>query len=320
MCKCFFCKENIEKPALKEPVYIYSCPNCGIYILSEGFRMNMNNIYGNNIVDYFKTYCYLVHHRKEDSAIFLGDRDAFDSYKKINKESTAIMVTNEEIINWYPKTFKEKIDKILLYLSRISNFEGDLINIDIATKYAIFFCDSEDLSSKKIQKNFIINYLEKSKLISHNIDKITLLPDAYSLIYDLEKFKTNNKNAFVAMKFGPETTGIREAIRKGISNSGYNAIFIDEKIHNHQIVPVMIDEIKKAKFLVMDCTYPNCGAYYEAGIAFGEEKEVIITCKNDVFNSKDHPHFDIFQKQTLVWEDEDDLSEKLTMWINAVIY
>ena len=315
MSNCYFCKEKLDTDKYIEPFIVCACPNCGKYILSESFRMDMHY----NKIDIFKTYCYLVHHRKEDSAIFLGDRDAFDNYKEINKGSTSIMVTNEEIINWYPKTFKEKIDKILLYLSRKSKFEGDTINIDLPIKYTIFFCDSEDLSSRKTQEIFIINYLGKSKLISHNIDKITLLPDAYSLIYDLEKFKTNNKNAFVAMKFGPETNGIREAIRKGISNSGHNAIFIDEKIHNHQIVPVMIDEIKKAKFLVMDCTYPNCGAYYEAGIAFGEEKEVIITCRKDVFNSTEHPHFDVFQKQTLVWEDEYDLSKNLTIWINSVI-
>lgn len=194
-----------------------------------------------------------------------------------------------------------------------------MINIDIATKYAIFFCDSEELTNKEKQRNFILTYLEKNNFITRNIKTIILLPDAYSLIYDLEKFKTTNKNAFVAMQFGEKTNGIREAIRKGISDSGHNAIFIDEKIHNHQIVPVMCDEIKKAKFLVMDCTYPNHGAYYEAGIAFGEEKEVIITCRKDVFNSTDHPHFDVFQKQILVWEDENDLSKKLTMWINAVI-
>lgn len=315
MCNCYFCKEKLDTDKYLDPFIVCSCPNCGTYILSESFRMAMYD----NKIDIFKTYCYLVHHHKEDSTIFLGGKFAYDNYKKINKESTSILVTNEEIINWYPKTFQEKIDKILLYLSRISKFEGDSVNIDLPTKYAIFFCDSEELSSKKTQKNFIINYLEKSKLISHNIDKITLLPDAYSLIYDLEKFKTNNKNAFVAMQFGEKTNGIREAIRKGISDSGHNAIFIDEKIHNHQIVPVMIDEIKKAKFLVMDCTYPNHGAYYEAGIAFGEEKEVIITCRKDIFDSDNHPHFDIFQKQILVWEDEDDLSKKLTMWINAVI-
>ena len=319
MDNCYFCKEKLDVDKYMEPFIVCACPNCGTYILSQTFKMNLNSIYGNNIVDNFKTFCYLVHHREENSAIFLGDRSSYDNYKKIKKDSTAIIVTNEEIINWYPKTFQEKVDKILLYLSRISKFEGDTINVDLPTKYAIFFCDSEDLSSKKTQEIFIINYLEKSKLISHNIDKITLLPDAYSLIYDLEKFKTNNKNAFVAMKFGSETASIREAIRKGISNSGYNAIFIDEKIHNHQIVPVMIDEIKKAKFLVMDCTYPNCGAYYEAGIAFGEEKEVIITCRKDVFGSDDHPHFDVFQKQILLWEDKDDLSKNLTIWINSVI-
>ncbi len=74
---------------------------------------------------------------------------------------------------------------------------------------------------------------------------------------------------------------------------------------------------------------PNYGAYYEAGDALGLGKEVIISCSSAVF-SKQYteeekryekylkPHFDIAQKQILIWDDYDDLTKKLAEWIRAL--
>ena len=55
-------------------------------------------------------------------------------------------------------------------------------------------------------------------------------------------------------------------------------------------------------------------------------KEVIICCSNEVFR-KDFgaeakyrkPHFDIAQKQLLIWSDYNDLTQKLTEWIKAIV-
>ena len=80
----------------------------------------------------------------------------------------------------------------------------------------------------------------------------------------------------------------------------------------------------------MDISDPNYGAYYEAGYALGLGKEVIITCKEEVLSHKYvtdeekkyerylKPHFDIVQKQILVWSDYEDLTHKLTEWIKAL--
>ena len=81
----------------------------------------------------------------------------------------------------------------------------------------------------------------------------------------------------------------------------------------------------------MDITDPNYGAYYEAGYALGLGKEVIITCRKDVHDRKAFkcdkdemckfeekalkPHFDIAQKQILVWENTADLTKQLKEWI-----
>ena len=62
---------------------------------------------------------------------------------------------------------------------------------------------------------------------------------------------------------------IREGFRTAIETCGYFPCIIDEVEHNGQIVPEIFYEIGRSRFLVADVTYPNYGAYYEAGYAQG---------------------------------------------------
>ena len=138
-----------------------------------------------------------------------------------------------------------------------------------------------------------------------------------------------NKDVFVSMSFADTTKSIREAIRIGIVNAGFSPDFMDEIIHNKQIVPEMFRMIRECRLLIMDISEPNYGAYYEAGYALGLGKEVIISCSSAVF-SKQYteeekryekylkPHFDIAQKQILIWDDYNDLTKKLAEWIRAL--
>jgi len=116
------------------------------------------------------------------------------------------------------------------------------------------------------------------------------------------------------MKFGDDTKPLREAIRKGISDAGYIAIFIDEVQHNELITPELLKYIRDSKFVVADLTHQNNGAYFEEGYAMGLGKPVIRLCKQDT-----KLHFDIAQKNTIMWATEDDIPEMLTNRIKATI-
>ena len=132
------------------------------------------------------------------------------------------------------------------------------------------------------------------------------------------------------MAFNDGTKETREAIRAGVEKAGFSTEFIDEIVHNHQIVPEMFRLIRECRFLILEISDPNYGAYYEAGYALGLGKEVIICCNNEVFRKEYdteeekkyakylRPHFDIAQKQILIWTDYDDLSKKLCEWIKAL--
>ena len=134
--------------------------------------------------------------------------------------------------------------------------------------------------------------------------------------------KASDKTAFIAISFDGSAKEIQDTIKKAIAESGFEPILINEVEHNNQIVPEIISHIRRCRFLVMDCTIPNNGAYYEAGMATGYGKEVIICCRKEEFDSDERgvrPHFDIAQKSTVVWKDLDDLRERLLKRIESTV-
>lgn len=75
-------------------------------------------------------------------------------------------------------------------------------------------------------------------------------------ISEMEKEKDVLNQGFIAMQFGDKTETIRQAFKEAISECRYVPRVIDEKEHNHQIVPEILYEISKSKFVVVDITFP----------------------------------------------------------------
>ena len=72
--------------------------------------------------------------------------------------------------------------------------------------------------------------------------------------------------------------------------------------------------------MVVDISFPNYGAYYEAGYGQALGKEVIICCSKEKFdNPESRPHFDIAQKSMIIWKDTDDLIARLKKRIEATV-
>ena len=85
---------------------------------------------------------------------------------------------------------------------------------------------------------------------------------------------------------------------------------------NRGVSSVEIDKtnIKESKFVVVDLTHQNNGAYFEEGYAMGLGKPVIQLCKDG-----EELHFDIKQKNTILWKSEDEIAERLKRRILATI-
>lgn len=312
----------------------YACPVCGQYDLGA---------YGDLDINYNHLLSYLVHHRFKPDNIESRyhttlDKDICDQHKKEFKQGTGhrwpVHMDAEIIENWYPKTFSERVDYILLYINENAPHVGQEISWSIAEALAALFIDRYEIGVINYGKHalrdeddweheikYMLDYLQESSYIKYTDGPdeeeafiLSLSPNGYRRVDELQKYSSHGRNVLVAMKFGDDTKKLREAIRKGISEAKYNAIFIDEVQHNDFITPELLKYIRDSKFVVVDLTHQNNGAYFEEGYAMGLGKPVIQLCQKGKTL-----HFDIAQKNTIMWTTEDDIPERLTNRIKATI-
>ena len=157
---------------------------------------------------------------------------------------------------------------------------------------------------------------EDRKLYKEYVSKlITGLREA-GLGSCLELENEKKQKAFIAMSFASGMNKARRRIEKAISDCGYEPTVIDVKEHNNQIVPEIYREIEASAFVVADLTGQRGGVYYEAGYAVAKGKELILCCRKD---ESDKVHFDVAQINTIFWDDEEELFERLKKRIQATV-
>ena len=335
--ECVFCKSNgYQKTLPHKGGSVYWCPVCGIYF--KQYRLSCEKIYMN--WNHLSAYLFYKKFPKEpfEKRFFIiqeadNTKNILESEYK-DKGAQPIPLYKNEVENWYPKSFSEKIDLILLYLDSQIHHLGDNVFFTREEVYSWLFVDRFDfvdnqrieLEQKQMdmQANFVLDYMYRQDYIGEasakiNRDqngefKVALTPAAYHRVDELRKENLHTKHALVAMEFSERTNNLREMIRLGVSNAGYTAIFIDEIQHNDWITPELLKYIKTSRFVVVDLTHKNNGAYFEEGYAMGSGKIVIQLCQKNT-----NLHFDVAQKNTIMWETEEDIPEKLEKRIRATV-
>ena len=332
VCGC----PNAEKQATYDPVTVfYVCPVCGRYEFSETEIMKPS-------LDKKKLGSFLYYRgfrrRKDFSTEYRYhttlSKEKCDEYVTSFKNGNIehghpVHMDNDIIQAWYPMNFAEKIDMILLKLADLADYVGQEIKISKYELYGLMFVErykrdgKEALSDDELNKqafffeNYLIEacYIKGSPTVSGDqAGAITITPIGYQRIDKLQSDNGEGRNALVAMKFGDDTKNLREAIKLGIRDAGYNPILIGEVEHNELITPELLSYIRKSKFVVVDLTHQNNGAYFEEGYAMGVGKPVIQLCKSGTTL-----HFDIAQKNTIIWDTEADIPLRLKNRIKATI-
>ena len=319
----------------------YTCPVCGRFELTiGGLRIKNNN--------HLAPFLFYNHFINESTHIEYRyhttlSKELCDKYKNEfengnNTHGHPVHIDDDIVNNWHPKSFSERIDYILLRIHSRAKHIGNRACFNDKEIFSLFFIDRKELQTSYFhstsddwqwrddseciyETKYMLECLKEkgyirdcSFLISEPGTELILTPKGYTRIDELQKNTSNGHNALVAMKFGNDTLKLRESIREGIHNAGYHAIFIDEVEHINFITPELLKHIRDSKFIVVDLTHQNNGAYFEEGYAMGLGKPVIQLCKSEV-----KLHFDIAQKNTIMWETEDDIPLKLTNRIKATI-
>jgi nucleoside 2-deoxyribosyltransferase len=214
----------------------------------------------------------------------------------------------------YPATFMDKARRALMNLSARYPQYGVPFTAD-ENDCALLFCAAPQESDGLCRIMCDLHWLKAMNGRGTFMITAEGWKEAESGLRDSRQVR----QAFIAMSYCEGSQPIREGFRTAIETCGYFPCIIDEVEHNGQIVPEIFYEIGRSRFLVADVTYPNYGAYYEAGYAQGMGKEVIVCCREDVVSGADRPHFDIAQKFLVIWRTEDELIERLCRRIEATI-
>ncbi len=289
----------------------YSCKDCGIYAVSDSFQSDRIKLH--SLMRY-----YLKHVNKESTKEI-----CFVSDNKNIQDDDYTYVDTKTLENLYPTTLARRVEMVMINLSEYIKVLGDRYWLSgIVDKhqekniYNMFLvddiCGDENLLG---QVNTICDILFEMGLTANNsIDTFTI--KGWEFIENIQEKQKELPQAFIAMSFSENMNSAKTKIIQAIVDSGYIPMIISDKEHNNQIVPEILFEIKRSKFVIADLTEHRNGVYYEAGYAQALDKEVIISCKSEDFGKT---HFDVAQKNTVVWQDEDDLYERLLKRIESTI-
>jgi hypothetical protein len=239
----------------------------------------------------------------ETSALLAGISDKF------------CVLAENTILSHFPQTIEDRKRRIILNLFHKDSRYGNRIT---EMHLQLFFAISND------EQSFFIDYLEKDNFVEtekqedKSIKNIRIGMAGWKLIE--KEQREAPRQAFIARWFKPSMKSTGGKIYKAVTDSGFNPMEIDNKEHNNEISGEILYEIKRSRFLVADVTGGRQGVYFEAGFAKGLGLPVIWTCRHGTeAELKKWMHFDTRQYNHILWENEDDLYDKLINRIKGTI-
>lgn len=131
------------------------------------------------------------------------------------------------------------------------------------------------------------------------------------------KTRRRGRQVFVAMSFKPEFDAVWSGgMKPAIEEAGLEALRLDELQHSDKICDRVVAEIRRSGALVADCSAGSGNVYFEAGLALGLDLDVIWTCRRSAesklqFDTRQYPH--------ILWDDPEDLREKLRDRLEATL-
>lgn len=238
-----------------------------------------------------------------------------------NISDNEIHINVHSLLQGYPRWINEILQYSMINLYRLSQFKyKEMPGIDRErfgdTLDRLLFIKDDDVT-----EDIRIKQLISAGYICEVKDDYLFTKEGLEFIDNYVRRNEHSPKVFIAMDFS-EDASIREVIKDVVSDCGYTPVIFTDYQHNSQIMPEIFAQIGESRFVIMETTVNNYGAYYEAGIARGMGKEVIIVCKDTTFKSRGktkRPHFDIIQESMVIWKDYDDLKTGLRRRIKNTV-
>jgi len=215
-----------------------------------------------------------------------------------------------------PQTSMQRLERFLVNLYKTDDTIGKHFktdNIKLSMSYA----------KNKNEIIWMFRALIELEYMSNNqgSNEYIITPKGFERAEQLLSTQIDSKSVFIAMGFNKDLLeACEKSIKPACAACGFNGHLISDKSHNNGITDEIIVEIKRSKFVIVDFTYGNSGAYFEAGYAQGLGRPVIRCCNKAWFDeTKNALHFNTRHYATILWESHEHLLEELKKNIRANI-
>jgi len=223
-----------------------------------------------------------------------------------------------------PRTPKQKLDSLILFLSKKQIEDGANIKFYDLTEYKRLYFKSSN------EAYFYLETLTASGLLKQLGGRegdggltVELTYRGLAYVIDLESAGPTSNYCFIAISFASQMDLYRDTIIQVVEYHGYRPIIINSDFVVTSDTPV-IDEIlagiKRSKFCIADFTMQRTGVYFEAGYALGLGRPVIYISERKDFEA--NAHFDLRPFQHILYSDlqelEKALSVKIAAWIGSL--
>ena len=232
------------------------------------------------------------------------------AYQRTPQDTGVVSVSEIRSI-FLPRSFSERLDRVLLNMAKMSDEPGAPIEFN---ENSIFVCYSWSTN----MMSFNLAALHDNAWLSCAPSvpgKAYVTPGGWNRVSTLEGQSPASNQVFVAIAFANELEPAwHDGILKGVASANMRPIRVDEKEHNEKICDVIVAEIRRSSLVIADVTLQRQGVYFEAGYAMGLGIPVIWCCKADDI---ENVHFDTRQYNHIVWATPEELALKIERRIKA---
>lgn len=334
--KCPICHQDLAEPAIdleRKDAKRYKCDTCGRYDLSHD---TLADSHFNDLRPLIRAWIrrqnkHGIPYPHVGVSIDGASVDWFEGLKHMN----------------FPQTVSEKTDALLkAYAEIVKDDYKKIVRVE-SYKNLISEIAAKDVDEVLGLNQLLVELGYIWSEPSHPNQHIRIKADGWKHIEELSKVSYSSDSAFVAMWYDPCLQSYRDSVIAAITSCGYRSLILDLYEFNDFIMDQVVAMIREARFLIADLTCrPEIvageekvkqgvrgGVYWEAGMAYGMVKPVILTCE-DNDDSKRRIHFDLQQYRTIFWKQHElstsirditgplpdaNFAEKLTQRILATI-
>ena len=284
----------------------FDCPRCGLFGLTRAAEVTLPGLLTDRRKAAILSYVISRTESKGPDTFLLDS----DLCKKIIETGTL-------------PTPQEQAENLIRWLGANLQGPGETLQISFVEHGAIIGARSESGFL------FVVNGLMTSGLLVGQhirmtlsaISEVTLTFAGWERFEQLRRGTPSGRKAFMAMDYRNLILSrlVNDYFRAAAKETGFDLRRLDDEPPAGLIDDRLRVEIQSSRFLIVDLTDRNAGAYWEAGYAEGLGKPVIYTCEESKF--EEASHFDTNHHLHVLWNenDPDAAVKKLKTTIRATI-